>query len=228
VALLGAAAACSGGADAPVAARDFGAELFRSPSFSESAFNHFSCATCHRTTPDDPSPRVGGTLYDVAARPSFWGGHAPRLIDAVSHCNFFFMRGPQLIDPEDPRGRALYEYLVAISPGSSAAVRPMTFVENVGDLARGDPARGRVAYDAACRSCHGAPHSGSGRMYPEVPIIPEASIGFGVTLGADPDLVVIEKVRHGRFYGVGGEMPPFSREALSDADLGAILAYLGL
>jgi thiosulfate dehydrogenase len=35
-------------------------------------------------------------------------------------------------------------------------------------------------------------------------------------------------VRHGQFFGVGGNMPLFTREALSDSDLGAIVAYLGL
>ena len=41
-------------------------------------------------------------------------------------------------------------------------------------------------------------------------------------------LVVIEKVRHGQFFGVGGTMPLYSREALSDEDLGALLAFLAL
>ena len=46
--------------------------------------------------------------------------------------------------------------------------------------------------------------------------------------GVPKQLVVIEKVRHGQFFGVGGSMPPYSQEALSDADLGALLAFLGL
>ena len=223
---LALAAACSDRND-PVAARDFGGELFRDPGFSDSAFNDFSCATCHRTTADDPAPRIAGSLYDVVYRPSFWGGYAPRLIDAVSFCNVYFMRG-QAIDPEDPRGRALYEYLLSISPGRTPGAQTMTVVENVGPLAKGDPARGEVAYATACRPCHGSPHSGSGRLSPAVAIIPEASIGFGKEQGAEPAVVIVEKVRHGQFFGVGGNMPPFSRESLSDSDLGAILVYLGL
>jgi thiosulfate dehydrogenase len=46
--------------------------------------------------------------------------------------------------------------------------------------------------------------------------------------GVEPSLVVIEKVRHGRFFNIGGDMPLFSQEALSDEDLGALLAYLEL
>ena len=46
--------------------------------------------------------------------------------------------------------------------------------------------------------------------------------------GVPKQLVVIEKVRHGQFFGVGGNMPLYSLEALSDEDLGALLAFLGL
>ena len=38
----------------------------------------------------------------------------------------------------------------------------------------------------------------------------------------------IEKIRHGGFLGYGGTMPPFSQAVLSDADLGALLAFLKL
>ena len=38
--------------------------------------------------------------------------------------------------------------------------------------------------------------------------------------------MTIEKVRHGKFFSVGGNMPLFSLEALSDAQLGDVLAYL--
>lgn len=193
----------------------------------DSGFNHFSCATCHRTTADDPSPRIAGTLRDVVYRPSWWGGQAPRLLDAVSFCNVYFMRGTP-IDPGDPKGRALYEYLVSISPGRPAPAARLSVVENVAPLPRGDPRRGERAYAAACRPCHGSPHSGSGRLAPTVAIIPEASLGFAEDQGVNATLVVIEKVRHGQFFGVGGNMPPFSREALSDEDLGGILVYLGL
>ena len=41
-------------------------------------------------------------------------------------------------------------------------------------------------------------------------------------------LIFIEKVRHGSFLGYGGQMPPFSLESLSDAELGDLLAFVGL
>ena len=46
--------------------------------------------------------------------------------------------------------------------------------------------------------------------------------------GVDPSLVVIEKVRHGRFFEIGVDMPLFSLEVMSAEDLGALLAFLEL
>ena len=219
-------AACNS-SDGPIPAAEYGAALFTDPGFSSSQFNSFSCATCHTVTADETAPRIGGSLVDSAYRVSWWGGYAPRLIDAVSFCTVYFMRG-SAIDPEDPRGRALYEYLVSISPTRPAPARPLTAVENVSPVLRGDPNRGREVYDTVCRDCHGRPHSGTGRLSTSVAIIPEASMGFALEFHADPGLVIVEKVRHGQFFGVGGNMPLFTREALSDSDLGAIVAYLGL
>ena len=220
-------AACSSSSDGPIPAAEYGAALFDDPGFSPSQFNSFSCATCHTTTADETTPRIGGSLHDSAYRVSWWGGYAPRLIDAVSFCTVYFMRGAA-IDPEDPRGRALYEYLVSISPTRPAPARPLSVVENVSPVPRGSAEHGRQVYETVCAGCHGRPHSGSGRLATSVAIIPEASMGFAASFQVDPALVIVEKVRHGQFFGVGGNMPLFSREALSDSDLGAILAYLGL
>lgn len=38
----------------------------------------------------------------------------------------------------------------------------------------------------------------------------------------------VEKVRHGGFLGVFGSMPLYSTEAISDADLSALLTFLDL
>ena len=38
----------------------------------------------------------------------------------------------------------------------------------------------------------------------------------------------VEKIRHGGFLGVFGNMPLYSLEAMSDADLGALLTFLDL
>jgi thiosulfate dehydrogenase len=227
VALLAPLLACDGG---PQSAAERGRELFADPELSPSQFNAFSCATCHRVVPDgDTPPRIAVTLYDSAFRASWWGGFEPRLIDAVNACYVMFMRGGQGLDEADERGRALYEYLVSISPGGPLPMRPMTVVENVTTVPRGDPARGGALYDAVCRPCHGDPHTGYEKLGHVTAIIPESSIAFAEQqMVGDVGLVVTEKVRHGQSFGIGGSMPAFTREALGDEDLGAILAYLGI
>ncbi len=215
----------------PVKAVDYGEELFRDARLSESEFNSFSCATCHATTATPEAGRMysGYTLHNVASRPSWWGGYETRLLDAVNFCYTAFMRGVTPLTPDEPRSRALYEYLVSLSPEPSAQALPFTVVKDIADVPRGDTGRGEAVYRAACQDCHGAVHSGQGRLTELAPVLPEVTREYGELFPDVPaGLVVIEKTRHGRFFGVGGNMPPYSLEALSDEDLGALLAYLGL
>ncbi len=202
-----------------------GEQLFSDPRFSLSPTNPFSCATCHRVDPEDERMVAGGSLVGVTARPSFWGGMETTLLDATNACVTRFMRGGQLTR-EEPRGRALYEYLHSLGSTVGAEAVPFTIVENTGDVDRGDPARGGDVWQRACAECHGAPHTGEGRIHDSAVTVPEASAAFAVTVGYSTGDVVIEKIRHGVFFNIGGTMPPSSLEVLSDEDLGALLAYL--
>lgn len=211
----------------PVPASDVGRQLFADPRLSPSDFNAVSCATCHDDGSGEGALRIlpGGPLEDVVFRPTWWGGAAPTLKDAVDHCLVFFMRGAPL-EPGAPGSRALYEHLLAISPTNPAAPLPMTVVENVADLPRGDATRGEAVYAAACAGCHGDAFTGAGRLGEAYSIVPGDSVSFAEESGFPLTLVIVEKVRHGGFFGIGGTMPPFSQEALSDEDLSAILGYL--
>jgi thiosulfate dehydrogenase len=40
--------------------------------------------------------------------------------------------------------------------------------------------------------------------------------------------VVVEKIRHGKFFNIGGIMPLYSAEAITDQEIADILAYIGL
>lgn len=202
-----------------------GERIFNDPRLADSEFNSFSCATCHSVDDATDGPRIGVTLKNVVGRPTWWGGQSPRLLDAVNFCNVFFMRGAPL-DPSDPRARALYEYVVSISPEATSPEMPLTVVENVTTVARGDPRRGEDVFNASCRVCHGAPRTGIGRINELASIVPDASIEFAVANDFDPELVIVEKIRHGQFFAVGGNMPMFTREALSDEDLGALMGFL--
>jgi thiosulfate dehydrogenase len=221
------AAGCGG----TTSAADFGEELFQDARLSESQFNRFSCATCHSTTAAPEPGRIhsGYTLHDSAFRPSWWGGYETNLLDAVNFCYVNFMRGISPLTPEDPKARALYEYLVEISPNRQAPARPFTVVKDINDVPRGSTTRGAEVYRAACQTCHGELHTGKGRLSELASILPEVTDAYGSLFpGVPKQLPVIEKVRHGQFFGVGGSMPLYSLEALSDEDLGALLAFLGL
>ncbi|WIG93691.1 c-type cytochrome [Myxococcus sp. SDU36] len=222
---------CDDGGDGRVPAAEYGEVLFNDSRLSESGFNSFSCATCHATTPTAPAGRMdsGYTLYDSAFRERWWGGFETRLLDAVNFCYVNFMRGVTPLPKDSPQSRALYEYLVSISPSPSAPARPFTVVKDIVEVTRGDVTRGQQVYVEACQSCHGEPHTGAGRLTELASILPEVTDDYDALFpGVPKSLVVIEKVRHGQFFGVGGNMPLYGLETLSDEDLGALLAFLAL
>lgn len=207
-------------------AEDYGRALFSDTSVSGAKSNPFSCATCHAITPGDTGVHPGYDLYDVASRPAWWGGNVATLFDATNQCITDFMSGKPLAE-DDEKGRAIYVYLKSQSPDATAPLLPLTVVQNIVDVPSGDAGRGEATWNQACKTCHGAPHTGDGRISDLASIVPDDSIaahGTDPKTGARP--VVIEKVRHGKFFNVGGIMPLFSVEALSDAQLGDILAYL--
>jgi thiosulfate dehydrogenase len=206
-------------------AREYGEALFQDPGLSDARSNPFRCATCHETS-DAPLLRPGYSMHDAAARPCWWGGTVTTLRDATNECLVEFMRGRPLAEGDD-KGRALYVYLASLAPDASAPARPLTIVQNIVDLPSGDAGRGGDVWREVCQVCHGDPHTGNGRLADSVAIVPDESIsnhGADPTTGARP--VVIEKVRHGKFFGVGGNMAPFSVEALGDDQLGDLLAFL--
>lgn len=211
-----------------LSAERYGEQLFNDALFSGSRFNAWSCATCHATADSDQRLLAGHPLAGVTARPSYWGGKTLRLIDATSFCYVYFMRGARALEATEPRSRALYEYLASLK--GPADPKPVTFVPNLpSDITRGDAKRGEAVYASACKDCHGAVHTGSGRNSTLASILPEVKDEYAqIFPGVPPSLVFIEKVRHGQFFAVGGNMPLFAVERLSDEDLGALLEYLEL
>jgi thiosulfate dehydrogenase len=230
VAVGGALALSSCGGE--ISSVERGEELFASTALSPTDLNVFSCATCHDPEPDAPATgggRPGYGLFGAANRSGFWGGDRATLRDAVDACLVFFMKA-EPIDPAETEARALYDYLRSISPAdASGELLSFTVVENVADVERGDPARGEQVYAASCEICHGAAFGGSGSILRQEVLLPEVTSTYPEEFpGVDRSLVVIEKVRHGRFFDIGGDMPLFSREAMSDEDLGALLSFLEL
>jgi thiosulfate dehydrogenase len=138
------------------------------------------------------------------------------------------MRGTKL-EPDEARARALYEYLTTLKASAPQAAFAFTVVGDVKDVPRGEKELGGEVYKRACHDCHGALKSGNGSNSTRASRLPEVFDEYDALFpGVPKALVVIEKVRHGQFFGVGGNMPLYSKEALSDEQLGALLSYLEL
>lgn len=216
--------------EAPVETRSAaqrGEALFRDPRLSPNRFNPFACATCHAAGPVPANARLpGGSLAGVTKRTSFWAGQETTLIDSVNVCMRSFLSAAEGLTPTQDNAISLYAYLASLDGDGAPA--PFTVVQVIADLPAGDATRGAVVWDQACRVCHGDPHTAVGQLPGLDIVIPEATIAEHVPKGDDVRLIVIEKVRHGSFLGYSGRMPPFSLEALSDAELSDVLSYLGL
>ncbi len=207
-----------------------GERLFFSPDVAASPLNSYSCGTCHDTEAHSSALiKPGAALAGSTLRSSFWGGQENDLLSAVNQCLANFMRSPTRLTSDDDDAVALYAFLQSLEPGDSNAVpfETVRFIDN--PLARGDAVRGAGVYANACGYCHGEPNTGSGRLSDDVTLLPQEVIAEheGFT-PRELRLVLIEKVRHGRFYGYGGVMPPFSPLVLSDEDLADVLELLGL
>lgn len=213
-------------------ALDHGRMLMSSPSASPSSQNPFSCATCHFATSADADGRIlpGAVLAGATERPAFWGGTENDLLRSINYCRTYFMGAQNPWTIEDEQAKVFYLFLTSL-PAEAPEAQPMTVEPIAYDLPPGDEARGSEVYDAACRSCHGAAHTGEGRLTERATILPEESLEYFETLGFDATqarVTFVEKVRHGPFLGLYGNMPLFPLEALSDDDLGALLAFLDL
>jgi thiosulfate dehydrogenase len=226
-------AACAlAGACGPEPAAERGQALASDPRLSQSPSNVFACTSCHAVAQNPQDGRIlpGYPLLGALNRPTFWGGGLTYALDAVNQCFVDFMRGVAFT-PDDPNGLALLAYLQTLTPpgaGASPAL-PCTVVRNIdstylGQLPAGDAGRGSGLYQRACAYCHGSAHTGDGRVGPYVSVIPEATLAsFGPT---QTPAVIVEKARHGRYFGISGAMPFFCTEVLSDAQLSDIVTYL--
>ncbi len=230
LALLGLALGCA--ASPPAAEEDpveRGRALFDSLALSPSGLNLFSCSTCHDVVAGESAERkAGAPLGGVTLRASYWGGEEVDLLRAINACRRYFMYASTPLSPGEPDADALYHYLDSLEPQRLDPV-PFTVVRSIAPLPRGDATRGQGVFTSACAPCHGSLDTGAGKLRDGVPVLP------GDTLLEHPAptytphvvrLVFIEKTRHGGFLNYGGVMPPFSLEALPDADLSDVLEAL--
>ncbi len=217
---------CSGQAEIEhVSAQERGNELFHDGSTSTTAT---ACASCHPGAADADESRLypGADLCGVTLRSSFWGEQENDLFEAVNACRTLF-QGLAALERDSAEAADLYAYLESLA-GPADAV-PFTVVSSVIDLEPGDRERGHATYAAACAPCHGEMGSGAGRLSDVMPTLPDDALAKHLSFSVEEQrLVFVEKARHGRFFGYGGFMPPFSLEALPDEELADLLSALGL
>ncbi|MCS6797265.1 MAG: c-type cytochrome [Myxococcota bacterium] len=205
-----------------------GRAAFADPRVSGSPTNDVACADCHAPGPV-PAGRVlaGGSLEGVLGRPHWWGGAVRDPLEAVNACLFYFMRTPysRLLTPQTPVGLDLLAFLETLGVEPSPPV-PFTVVRRPSlALPPGDPAAGAALWNAACASCHGELRTRRGARNRNAPVVPDATIAEHGEYALER---VVYKVRHGGFFGLGGDMPPYSLEVLSDEQLADLVAYLEL
>ena len=205
-----------------------GQALFEARALSDSTLNRYSCATCHDIDAPDPSKKKpGAALAGVTLRPTFWGGQENDLLRSINACRRYFMYASADLRANESSAESLYAYLVSLEPGNPEPA-PFSVVRNVEILPRGDEASGQALFTTTCAQCHGTLHEGVGRLRNTVPVLPEDTLAEHLDYSPrEQRLVFIEKTRHGLFLGYGGDMPPFSTEVLSNAELSDILEALG-
>jgi len=201
-----------------------GRGLFATRELSSSRLNHYACTSCHTEHATAGGfIATGAPLAGVTLRPSYWGAQENDLLRSINACLRQFMGQAQPLSQDDANARAVYAYLKSLEPGDSAPVA-FTVVREIAMLPRGSAARGEPLYARACLGCHGALHDGSGRISDRVPVLPDQTLAEHADYSKrDQRLVFIEKTRHGGFLGYGGDMPPFSAERLSDAEVSDLL-----
>jgi thiosulfate dehydrogenase len=219
------AAACSSTVESDV---ERGQTSFATP--AASSLYGFSCSTCHDASAVAAGAplRPGAPLAGVADRPTFWGGQENDLLESINDCSRLFMEQKEPLTSGDANAVALYAYLRSLAPGNTSAFS-FSLVGAIADVPRGDVDAGQRVFGRACVQCHGVMHEGTGRLSAGIPILPEDTLTDHAEFDVKTQrLIFIEKIRHGIFYGYGGEMPPFSRELMTDGDVSDLLEALGV
>ncbi|HEX8951849.1 MAG TPA: cytochrome C oxidase Cbb3, partial [Polyangia bacterium] len=156
-------------------ALDYGRAEFSDATVSTAASNPFKCSTCHEIGATTSKSLPGYTMFDAAVRQAWWGGTVTTLLDATNQCVTQFMRGKALT-ADDEKGRAIFVYLESLAPDASAPTQSLTVTQNIVDVPSGDAVRGKMWWDQGCGNCHGAPHTGAGRISDAASLVPDDSI----------------------------------------------------
>ena len=210
-----------------------GRRLFHSPAIST---NGLSCAHCHADFDEERQSdgliRAGHSLYDAAARETWWGKDPsesdayPNIAAAAVVCVEHYMRNPGKLTAQ--QAIDLQTYLLAITQHpvrTPLAIAPAA--DKTGEyrgFEGGNRLSGRPLFYAACHACH---PNGNAGIAPALPRDRPASFyarkiregdGLGAVLsGVDPNAY---DPNSGQF------MPFFGADRLSRRQIRDIIAYI--
>jgi len=182
--------------------------------------NAFTCASCHaiEEPATDGLRRVGHPIGDAAARSTFKNMQLDELRDAANSCVTEWMRGDALA-ADDPLWTDLEAFLRSSAP-ESAPDLVYTITPPPLALDGGDITRGAEIFSHTCAACHGEGAVGTNLAPPLIET-------------DQPVDYIAERVRlsgskSSEIYGglIGGAMPFWSAERLSDEELLDIIAYV--
>jgi len=210
-----------------------GRRLFYSPAIST---NGLSCAHCHTdfdvNKRDDGRIRAAHSLYNSARRETWWGKD-PEAVDAYPNiaaasviCVKRFMRNPKKLTAQQMLDLQAYLQNITRIPMSAAlAIAPAA--DKTGEYPGfdgGNKYSGKIAFFAACHSCH---PNGNAGIAPALPRDKKPAFyakkvregdGLGAVLsGIDPNA---DNPASGQF------MPFFGADRLNDRQIRDIIAYI--
>jgi len=208
-----------------------GALVYMTP---QATGNTFACVHCHalEEPATDGFNRPGHFIGDALRRPNYKNGLLPNFIDAVNTCLNVWMTVPTQWTEDSPEFLALSDFLTSedqgVNDGEAPTIpfskaEPIVFAADNSDLA-GDEAAGRTKFDGSCAVCHGENAVGTERA-------PQLAGRLNFAGAAN---FIAQKVRlsgptdHSIYQGesVGGVMPFWAQDRISDADLEDVITFL--
>jgi mono/diheme cytochrome c family protein len=183
--------------------------------------NAFSCSNCHASVPDEESPviHVASSLHDAICRPSYKLGQLETFLEAANTCRVHWMETTAWVEA-DPGHQDLAAFLTSLAPLGIAPTVDYEIAQPAiqGD-ATGDADLGCELYHRTCVACHG-PEAAGTHLAPSLVELPiRADFIRALARLGGPTGSIYEGL-------LGGLMPFWSRDRLSDLELEDIVTYL--
>ena len=186
--------------------------------------NDFACSSCHALTEpaSDGFIRAGHPIGDATRRDTFKNGRVASFLDSAKSCLSEWMNANQnsLWDENSADYQDLLAYLKDQDKGDGAAL-PISYTiqaPQTGAFANGDATRGKATFEASCALCHGSTNQGT-NIGPAIGSTNPDLIAAKARLSGKTDSAVYDQL-------LGGSMPFWSLERMSDSDLADTIAHI--